>query len=56
VPTEKVEKIEDAKTLDILTAGPLMAVTLMIGLNWNLLLNYINPAVQNLLAMVTRGF
>lgn len=51
-PTERVEKIEDAKFMDYLTAGPLMAITLAIGLNWNILLSYVDPAMRALLVLV----
>ena len=54
-PTETVKKISDARPIDMWTAGPLMAITVVIGLNWNILLNYINPAVQYLLAMIARS-
>ncbi len=53
-PTEKIEKIKDATPLDIATAGPLMAITLVVGLNWNTVLQYVDPAIRNLVEMVGR--
>ncbi len=47
-PTETVKKIEDAKIMDYWTAVPLMIVILVIGLNWNTLLVFIDPAVRTL--------
>jgi len=47
-PTETVKKIEDAKIMDYWTAVPLMIIILVIGLNWNTLLVFIDPAVRTL--------
>jgi NADH-quinone oxidoreductase subunit M len=55
VPTETIKKISDARPIDIATAGPLMAISLVIGLNWNILLGYVNPAITQLAAMFAKG-
>jgi NADH:ubiquinone oxidoreductase subunit 4 (subunit M) len=54
-PTETIKKISDATPLDFATAGPLMAMTLAIGLNWNILLQYINVTITQLSILVSKG-
>jgi NADH-quinone oxidoreductase subunit M len=54
-PTEKVLKIKDATPIDIATAGPLMAISAIIGVNWNVLLSFVNPAVTHLAMMFAKG-
>ena len=54
-PTETVTKISDARPIDIATAGPLMAISVVIGVNWNILLGYVNPAITQLAAMFAKG-
>ncbi len=51
-PSEKVEDIPDASKNDYLVGVPLMLVILATGLNWNLLLQFIDPAVSHLLRMM----
>ena len=53
-PTAAVEKIEDASIMDYWTAVPLMVITVIIGLNWNTLLVFVDPAVQALVATLVR--
>jgi NADH-quinone oxidoreductase subunit M len=50
-PTETVKKIKDARPIDIATAGPLIAIIAIIGVNWNILLDYVNPAITHLAAV-----
>jgi NADH-quinone oxidoreductase subunit M len=54
-PTETVKKIDDARPIDIATAGPLIAITAIIGVNWNILLSYVDPAVTHLVAWFSKG-
>jgi NADH-quinone oxidoreductase subunit M len=53
-PAKAVEKIPDARTMDYWTAVPLMVITAIIGLNWNTLLTFIDPAVRALVATLVR--
>jgi NADH-quinone oxidoreductase subunit M len=54
-PTEIVKKIKDAKPIDIATAGPLIAISAIIGVNWNVLLSFVDPAVTNLATLFAKG-
>jgi NADH-quinone oxidoreductase subunit M len=54
-PTETVKKIADARPIDIATAGPLIAIIAIIGVNWNILLDYVNPAITHLAAVFAKG-
>ncbi len=55
-PTKTVkENVTEARPIDLLTAGPLMAITAVIGLNWNVLLSYIDPAIQLLTKTLVRS-
>lgn len=54
-PTHQVAEIQDATPLDFATAGPLMAISLVIGLNWNILLDYVNPAITQLATIFAKG-
>jgi NADH-quinone oxidoreductase subunit M len=55
-PTKTVkEHVTEARPIDILTAGPLMAITAVIGLNWNVLLSYIDPVIQLLTKTLVRS-
>ncbi len=47
-PAEKVARIPDATAIDIATAGPLMALTAIIGMNWGVLLSFVNPTITRL--------
>jgi NADH-quinone oxidoreductase subunit M len=49
-PTETIKKIPEASKMDLLTAGPLMLIIVVIGVNWQVLLQFIDPAVQSLMA------
>ena len=44
----------EARPIDLLTAGPLMLIALIAGLNWNVLLSYIDPVIKVLTTTLVR--
>jgi NADH:ubiquinone oxidoreductase subunit 4 (subunit M) len=55
-PTQTVrDNVTEAKPIDVLTAGPLMLITAIIGLNWNVLLSYIDPVIEVLTKTLVRS-
>jgi NADH-quinone oxidoreductase subunit M len=53
-PSERGERSDVAKFIDFLTAAPLMVIAFAIGINWQLLLQYVDPAIKNLLDSISR--
>ncbi|MBN2405686.1 MAG: NADH-quinone oxidoreductase subunit M, partial [Coriobacteriia bacterium] len=51
-PSHAVAEIEDLEPREIAVLLPLVALTLGVGIYWDLLLRYVDPAVRGLTALM----
>ncbi len=54
-PSYKVAEMPDATLRDLAVLTPLVILTVVVGVNWNSLLSFVNPAVEALVLAITRA-
>jgi NADH:ubiquinone oxidoreductase subunit 4 (subunit M) len=51
-PSHAIADSGDATPRELLVAAPLVILTIAVGLNWDLLLRYVDPAARSLARIV----